>query len=711
MTRKKKHPTPRLDAIRGELLSSGGNAEIYRIAGSNDRVVKVLTKRSDEVAVTRFLDEIDVMTGALNGTPGVITVYEADREELWYVMPLATPLMSHIVELDLGFSERVVLAAEFAILLMGIHEKGFAHRDIKPANLYLHNDLPCFGDFGLVDYPDKANVTRNGRGVGAKFTMAPEMLRNPEQADGQKADVYSLAKTVWMMITEDELGFDGQYNYDDDVCRLGQYDICRKEHLVELEDLLHDATASNPDVRPSAEEFAKRLMEYIDIHNDRDYVNLSQWNCINQRILGSQGSDSITWSGPAVIARVLNEVAQLRAANHMFFERGGLDLTGASVAQEAGCIYLRTGPFTYVGKPRRLTYEHFNDFTWDYMLLELDHLDPVLLPKDTDEYSEDLVEVGPGVYRSAQYWVYGVEDYDTGVTFPKGSKRVERYLKGSILLAYKFGAYNQIPSTYDGRHVWARPDEFRQYVEALIAAEERGENLERVPVPFAVPQPDFDWLTTPSLPGIEKWAQDNIRNFDFKNLIDNFVPTQSDSPIRYAFRYQPMIFSLRDIPFGKELALMKDGRLRLVNSRFNDPEIFYVESREDAERFLAEATRTIVSEALRGDVEYDTAEFTALNVLRPVWQWRHTPRHLFTKEEIRQLMASADDRVSNRLVIDGDGFARLIVNHNDDAAFYPLAYETWCAYHNYVGRYSTLSDLDDAYNEMSRCWEEVMANR
>lgn len=51
--------------------------------------------------------------------------------------------------------------------------------------------------------------------MGAVFTISPEMKRNPKEADGKKADVFSLAKTLWMFLTKDEKGFDGVYDYLD----------------------------------------------------------------------------------------------------------------------------------------------------------------------------------------------------------------------------------------------------------------------------------------------------------------------------------------------------------------------------------------------------------------------------------------------------------------------------------------------------------------
>ena len=143
-------------------------------------------------------------------------VYDWSADELWYVMPVAKPIIAHIVEEKLDFNQTLSLCIAFAKELSKIHGRNIVHRDIKPLNLYLLNGKCVFGDFGLADFPESENdFTRSDRGLGAIFTIAPEMKRNPKGADGKKADVFSFAKTIWMFFTLDEKGFDGPYVEDD----------------------------------------------------------------------------------------------------------------------------------------------------------------------------------------------------------------------------------------------------------------------------------------------------------------------------------------------------------------------------------------------------------------------------------------------------------------------------------------------------------------
>ena len=83
------------------------------------------------------------------------------------------------------------------------------------------------------------------------------------------------------------------------------------------------------------------------------------------------------------------------------------------------------------------------------------------------------------------------------------------------------------------------------------------------------------------------------------------------------------------------------------------------------------------------------------------------PTHMFTKQEIKELMESADDRLGNTLVINEFGFAQVIPGHFDKHS-YPVSQETWCSRNNYVGKYSTLSDLDDSYKRMFEGWNDYL---
>ena len=197
-------------------LGEGGNAKVYLVKeklSGQQYALKELQNRKEEKK-SRFVSEIKIEKENSAIIPGIIPVIVSDCENYWYTMPIAQPVMEFIDEK--GLEDIIAGVLQLCETLELLHEKGIHHRDIKPSNIYFYNERFTFGDFGLVDFPDNDEFTRSDQGLGAIFTIAPEMKRNPKIADASKADVFSLAKTLWMFLSGDEKGFDGVYNYLDE---------------------------------------------------------------------------------------------------------------------------------------------------------------------------------------------------------------------------------------------------------------------------------------------------------------------------------------------------------------------------------------------------------------------------------------------------------------------------------------------------------------
>ena len=58
------------------------------------------------------------------------------------------------------------------------------------------------GDFGLVALPDAEPLATDARPVGSRHYMPYEMFTKPSTADPYAVDVYYLAKTLWVQLTE-----------------------------------------------------------------------------------------------------------------------------------------------------------------------------------------------------------------------------------------------------------------------------------------------------------------------------------------------------------------------------------------------------------------------------------------------------------------------------------------------------------------------------
>lgn len=722
------------------ILGSGGNANIYRVECKEDHgkyalkylLDKWMGKGDKSEKVVRFRNEIDV-TEKCKEIPGVIPIISSSKDECWYVMPLATPIIEYISDNRIDIEGIVSCVISLAGTLEKLHAKDICHRDIKPANLYYYDGRAVFGDFGLVDFPEnEGNLTKSNERLGATFTIAPEMKRNPKEANPKKSDVYSLAKTMWMLLADDDKGFEGAYDYLDQSHGLSYLSKYRNKHLVELEELLRDSTDNDPTRRPTITEFKERLLRWREVYSDFQKSQESDWNFLNKQLFGVFSPGSATWREVHDIVGVLNVIGRSSAYNHMLLSsNGGWDFSLAKPADEEGCIkiYASSDDICYIVKPKALYFEGFRqDYIWNYFLLEFDELDPVFKGKDVD--IEYLVEDYPGHYASAKYVQYGVYDYDTGDVLPDGYEVVYRYLRGSFLIVMKQGPYNGISSTYDGRHADCSPDKFREYIKRLIdkyhtflkLARKRGEfqGLSDEEIqnrvlrlaefddnPFEKKE-DEGANTTRDISVFikcEHYLRNHFREWNFNDLLPDRLLKKSMAPMSRRFFFTLVYSTIHSLDDalqelrGTGYYLTESGNIKKLD--FDDDECFCLFDMNDAIDF-ADTLNEAVEKILHKNGLMISEEGRKYFSIFPIGSKK--PLHLFTKKEIESAMRNADGRVDNQLVIDEDGYAKIIEGRFEYIEVYPVRSELWTAGDVYVGKYATPPMLDDIYYNMLRGW-------
>lgn len=405
----------------GERLGSGGNATVFKVTRKSDGkelAIKLLGWRDAKPRCSRlepfqrFGDEISIMLKS-KGTVGVLPIGDYSERDAWYVMPIATPIMKYIKAPDTTFDSILSGTIDLSSTLNDLHRKNIYHRDIKPQNIYLYNGRFTFGDFGLADFPHKkVHQTKPNQKLGPLFTMAPEMKRHPKSASGEKADVYSFAKTIWTFFSRNDQSFEGRYDYNDSKISLRYCSAFPNQHIVELEELLYQSTSNSPEDRPTMSQFVRQLKSYQET---RDFPALQQtreWDFIRNIILPGTKPAIIEWDEISDIYDVLNSLVHTSALNHMLFPTGGgLDLTDIKIADEKGCLKLATGvdEYYYLISPQKLYYVEFRENpNWNYIFIECNQLSPIF--KDGKLGREHLVEDRPGHYVSAKDAVYGVYD-------------------------------------------------------------------------------------------------------------------------------------------------------------------------------------------------------------------------------------------------------------------------------------------------------------
>jgi serine/threonine protein kinase len=245
-----------------ELLGSGGNGEVWRAERESllPAALRILRQtRADSEPYKRFATEVRVLQEPRRN-PGILPLLDvrlpahpSRSDPTWLSMPIAIPLRDALP------AEAPLLAAVQAIhLIHSIHSisatlaeltatRGLNHRDIKPEKLYQYEGHWCIGDFGLVEDPTGESLTEVGQLLGAKHNLAPE-LHSSTNASWASADLYALAKTLWVLITGQKYPPPGHLVRDVDYFRLSAH-IESNEALRHLERLIERSTDPQPQLR------------------------------------------------------------------------------------------------------------------------------------------------------------------------------------------------------------------------------------------------------------------------------------------------------------------------------------------------------------------------------------------------------------------------------------------------------------------------------
>ena len=253
-----------------DFLGKGGNAEVWRgRCDGEEAAIKLLNQRRPESeAYRRFRNEIEALN-RVGHHDHILPLLDSDLPELpsrtnpaWLAMPIARPLSECLTQSDLR--EVVTAVAEIARTLAQLQEEfQIHHQDIKPSNLYLFGGHAAISDFGLVDLPQPSELTGAGRPLGPQHFLAYEMLSDPANAEPGPADVYSLAKTLWVLAADQRWPPQGEQHASNDAYSIRTYQL--HPQASQLDQLIERCTQHSPGARPSMQEVSQELEAWLEM--------------------------------------------------------------------------------------------------------------------------------------------------------------------------------------------------------------------------------------------------------------------------------------------------------------------------------------------------------------------------------------------------------------------------------------------------------------
>lgn len=710
----------------------GGNAYVYdaKYKNSGGYVVKILKPNHPKKSLHRFKIEIQQVIELQYEIIGIIPIlaFELKGSTPWYLMPKATPIFDYFTsserciseEIDaelISIKEKIKAIIQISKTLSYLHARNIHHRDIKLSNLYFYNSAFCISDFGLIDYPNKPDITPSGERVGPQGYIPDEMRKNAKHADFKKVDVYELGKTLWALLTNNKNIFQGKYDPDDHDISISSH-LKHRHHIVEIEEILTQSTQTIPETRPSITGFADKLNEWITTSESTTLINISQWMHIKKTLFPKIAPETAIFEKNDDIIYALNTISKLPNINHMFFpDGGGFDLKYVEKATEDGCITMNADGIFIVLKPKRLLIENIsNDPVWSYIRLELDDLAPHEKPKEEspDEaippnFYERLTEISPGEYGN---WILGnYGKYANGERLPNGYRTIHRYLRGAFVFFPKSSIYNHTSATYDGRHNDTDSARFRMLIKTMRETFNNSPKIYdekfNINTNKKLLQNPTDIPSKKDTDDLNDHINKKYTSWNFKKKCSHIKQSIDGNIFFYILmRYRTTMFG--GINFMKTTFLNKHSKLETISrttDETNTHQYFKIATPEEAMTLSISMKKHAINSCKRRGINVHKNEdlfpisFTphlARNFLKK-------PSHLFTKAEMLNVLKNGDDSKDNRLVIDDTGHCLLSQNY-EDTFKYPVIHGIYHAFNGYVGMLSDIDDVDEEYASSLHAW-------
>lgn len=475
----------KINGYKVELIGQGGNASVFKAKknkGEFCALKRLDDKTGNEEKKARFIREAtfgksypDLVEDKI-----ILPVFEFNNTDecIYYTMPLCYPIQKFKFN---NLREKCDAIKRLLYKLLQLHERGLAHRDIKPENILVYNGDFYFSDFGLLFIEKEERITKpqSNERIGAKRTIAPEMERNQSyNANKFKADIYSMAKTIWMILTDNYECFEGQYSAYSTIALSNFETGTFRENTIEpqlpyyalLDETLNLCTDHDPDKRLDAQKLLGEFEKWVDVNENFAIRNIIQWEETLHKIFPEGIPRKAEWDNIDDIIKIINILSEYNGLVYAFLPRGGMHIQGAKIAYEDGFIELNLGSPTLYPVKSLTFYSIGGEAGWNYFRLDpLDSIKPIFENGDDEaevddetEVYEELTELSPGYF--GPYQVFEDNKSYKGFSPTKDMRIIQRFYRGSILFFNTKSPYNKVSST-QGRHSEFTKEEFEFYIQ------------------------------------------------------------------------------------------------------------------------------------------------------------------------------------------------------------------------------------------------------
>ena len=254
-------------------LGTGGFADVFLYERAFPRqqvAIKVLDLTDDQVGGgERFISEANAMA-SVSDHPFIVSIFHAAISagghpylvmEYYPGESFADRLRSE----RFSVAEVLRLGVQVASAIETAHKFGILHRDIKPANIL----TSAYGRPGLTDFGIATNREDTEAAEGLSIPWSPPEILAGEDAADERADVYSLAATLFTLL-EGHSPFErpGERNRSIDLIdrieRQPVPPLTRVDAPASLSRLLSHGMAKDPAARPASAAELGRALQAVE---------------------------------------------------------------------------------------------------------------------------------------------------------------------------------------------------------------------------------------------------------------------------------------------------------------------------------------------------------------------------------------------------------------------------------------------------------------
>jgi len=192
-----------------EDIDQGGQAHVFKVVDRSDSsgTVFALKRMKNPKRKGRFDQEIGALKLLTHpAIPKIVDHSVPSDEDQWLVMPFAEDgnLKDKVALFKGNIDSTLQVSLNLADALGHAHDNSVIHRDVKPENILFpkKNDPTCWlSDFGICLFVDGPRYTEPDEIVGPRFFMAPEVEQGGPESATAAADVYSLGKVIYYILS------------------------------------------------------------------------------------------------------------------------------------------------------------------------------------------------------------------------------------------------------------------------------------------------------------------------------------------------------------------------------------------------------------------------------------------------------------------------------------------------------------------------------